>query len=61
MKVIKDYTVAECRQLAANYKARAREAGYSQRRSALFSNIARSYSALASQLEMLAAVVNDDG
>jgi hypothetical protein len=47
-------TAAQCRQLADQHKVQARVAGISQKRAALLSNIAHSFSALASQLEMLA-------
>ena len=44
---------AECRELAKSFRAHAAEAGSSQKAS-LFRNIARSFSALATQLEGLA-------
>jgi hypothetical protein len=52
-------TPAQCRQLAGNYKDRAREVGISQRRATLLTNIARSFSGLANQLEMLADDVGE--
>jgi len=50
-------TSAQCRQLAGDYKNQAREVGISQRRATLLTNIARSFSGLANQLEMLAVDV----
>jgi hypothetical protein len=55
----KDYpvlvlTAVQCRELADDHKARARAVGISQKRATLLANIAKSYSGLASQLEMLA-------
>ena len=47
-------TAAQCRDLADDHKGRAREAGISQKRAVLLTNIARSFSGLASQLEILA-------
>lgn len=44
----------EAASLADQHKAQARMAGISQRRATLLSNIARSFSALATQLDMLA-------
>jgi hypothetical protein len=54
MRLTDDLTAAQCRQLADSYKARAREAGISQKRATLLTNMARSFMGLASQLEMLA-------
>lgn len=51
--VNKHVTAAQCRQLSDHHKAGAREAGISQKRASLLVNIARSFSGLASQLEML--------
>jgi hypothetical protein len=51
-------TAAECRELASEYKAQARQAGISQRRATLLANISHSFSALASQLEILAGDIN---
>jgi hypothetical protein len=51
---------AECRQLADSYKARAREPGVSQRRAALLTNIARNFTALAGQLEMLSTYMAEE-
>ena len=48
--------VEQCRQFADDYEAKAREAGISPKRSTVLRNIARGYSALASQLEILANV-----
>lgn len=47
-------TASQCLELAARYKVSAREPGISQRRATVLTNIARSYSALANQLEILA-------
>ena len=47
-------TAAECRELASEYKAQARQAGISQRRATLLVNISHSFSGLASQLDILA-------
>jgi len=47
-------TAAECRQLAKDYRALAREDGISQKRLTVLTNIANTYIALASQLEILA-------
>jgi hypothetical protein len=52
--MIKGPTAAQCREFADHYKARARDAGISQKRATLFASIARSFSGLANQLEMLA-------
>ena len=48
-------TAAECRQLANDYRALAREDGISQKRLTVLTNIANTYIALASQLEILAS------
>jgi|tagenome__1003787_1003787.scaffolds.fasta_scaffold20161514_1 hypothetical protein len=47
-------TPAQCRTLADRYKAEAKQAGISEKRAAVSMNIARTYSGLASQLEILA-------
>ena len=52
--MIKGLTAAQCREFADHHKARARDPGISQKRATLLANIARSFSGLASQLEMLA-------
>ena len=54
LHMIKGPTPAQCREFADHHKARARDPGISQKRATLFANIARSFSGLASQLEMLA-------
>jgi hypothetical protein len=48
-------TAAQCRQLADNHNAIAKQTGLSSKRKSLLTNIARSLSGLASQLEMLDA------
>jgi hypothetical protein len=48
-------TAAQCRQFADEHKARARKPGLSSKRTSLLTNIAHSFSGLASQLEMLDA------
>jgi hypothetical protein len=53
-------TAAQCRQLAVEHKACAKLPGISPKRASLHTNIARSYSGLASQLEMLAADGRND-
>jgi hypothetical protein len=53
-------TAAQCRQLAGEHKARAKVTGLSLKRVSLHTNIARSFSGLASQLEMLAEDVTRD-
>jgi hypothetical protein len=53
-------TAAECRELASEYRAQARQAGISQRRATLLTNISRSFNGLASQLEMLASDMKAD-
>jgi len=53
-------TAAQCRQLADEHKARAKVPGLSLKRVSLHTNIARSFSGLASQLEMLAEDVTRD-
>ncbi|WP_426610173.1 hypothetical protein [Bradyrhizobium sp. McL0616] len=47
-------TAAECRILASAFKLKATEAGVPARTATLMKNISRSFSGLASQLEMLA-------
>jgi hypothetical protein len=53
-------TAAQCRRLADEHKARAKVPGLSLKRVSLHTNIARSFSGLASQLEMLAEDVARD-
>jgi hypothetical protein len=48
-------TGAMCREHALHYKNEAMKADISQKRATLLTNISRSYTALAGQLEMLAA------
>jgi len=50
-------TAAQCRLLASDHNAGAKEPGISQKRASLLKNIARSFTGLASQLEMLAVDV----
>jgi hypothetical protein len=50
-------TAAQCRLLAGDHNARAKEAGISKKRVSLLKNIVRSFTGFASQLEMLAADV----
>ncbi|KWV49832.1 hypothetical protein AS156_14975 [Bradyrhizobium macuxiense] len=50
-------TAAEARKLASEYRAQARQAGISQKRASLLTNISRTFSGLASQLEILEADV----
>jgi hypothetical protein len=52
-------TAAQCRQLATDHNARAKQAGISQKRTTLLTSIARSLTGLANQLEMLAADVGE--
>ena len=47
-------TPAQCRTFAERNKARAKQPGISKKRATVLTNIARSYSGLASQLEILA-------
>jgi hypothetical protein len=47
-------TPAQCRTFAERHKAEAKQLGISQKRAAVLMNIARTYSGLASQLEILA-------
>jgi hypothetical protein len=51
-------TAAQCRTLAELNKARAKEPGISKKRAAVLMNIARTYTGLASQLDIL---VGDKG
>ena len=53
-------TAAQYREFAEDYKARSKEAGISQKRATLLANLARSFSGIASQLEMLAADVAEE-
>lgn len=48
---------AEYRSIASAYRAQAKQAGISQKRASLLTNISRTFSGLASQLEMLEADV----
>ena len=48
-------TAAQCRELAAYHNAQASEAGITQRRTALLTHVARSFTALANQLDALVA------
>ncbi|KWV55994.1 hypothetical protein AS156_05125 [Bradyrhizobium macuxiense] len=50
-------TAADCRKLASEYRAHATQAGISIKRASLLTNISRTFSGLASQLEMLEADV----
>jgi hypothetical protein len=52
--MIKGLTAVQRREFADQHKARARDPGISQKGATLLTNIARSFSGLASQLEMLA-------
>jgi hypothetical protein len=47
-------TAAQCRAISDRHKARAKQPGISKKRAAVLMNIARTYSGLASQLEILA-------
>jgi hypothetical protein len=47
-------TTAQCRTFAERNKARAKQPGISKKRATVLTNIARTYSGLASQLEILA-------
>jgi hypothetical protein len=47
-------TAAQCRKFAARNKARAKQPGISKKRATVLMNISRTYSGLASQLEILA-------
>jgi hypothetical protein len=49
----KGLSASQCREFADHPKARARELGISQKRARILANIARSFSGLASQLEIL--------
>jgi hypothetical protein len=51
----------QCRNHAAQYKMLAKEPNISARRSAVLSNISRSWTALANQLEGLAVIIKDEG
>ncbi|MBR0839226.1 hypothetical protein JQ607_03375 [Bradyrhizobium liaoningense] len=48
---------AEYRSIASAYRNQARQAGISEKRASLLANISRTFSGLASQLEMLEADV----
>ncbi|WP_128971717.1 hypothetical protein [Bradyrhizobium tropiciagri] len=50
-------TAADCRKLTSEYRAQAKQAGISEKRASLLTNISRTFSGLASQLEMLEADV----
>jgi len=47
-------TAAQCRTFAERNKARAKQLGISKKQATVLTNIARTYSGLASQLEILA-------
>jgi hypothetical protein len=47
-------TAAQCRAISDRHKAGAKQPGISKKRAAVLMNIARTYSGLASQLEILA-------
>jgi hypothetical protein len=53
-------TAAKARKLASEYRARSMETGISQKRTSLLTNISRTFSGLASQLEMLEADVAEE-
>ncbi|CCE11774.1 hypothetical protein BRAS3843_820006 [Bradyrhizobium sp. STM 3843] len=48
---------AQCRQLSSEYRVRAQQPGIPERRANLLRNISGSYSALATQFEMLALYI----
>jgi len=50
---------AQCRDLAKEYKNRAREPGIAEDSAVIMKNIARSLTGLATQLDMLAAKIRD--
>ena len=53
-------TPDQCREYAAEYKAQANEKRISARRCSVLTNIARSWIALAHQLESLTVIVKDE-
>jgi hypothetical protein len=53
-------TPVECRLIAQDHNASAKGAGLSLRRKSILTNIARSYSGLASQMEILDADLAED-
>jgi hypothetical protein len=53
--LLSQVTAAECRQLAKQYGDQARAAGLSEKKATILKNLSRSFSGLASQLEILAA------
>jgi hypothetical protein len=53
-------TAEQCRSYATRFKALAREPHLSSRRVSVLVNISRSWTALAHQLECLAAIVNEE-
>lgn len=54
-------TVEQCRAYAANYKTLAADPANSARRSAVLTNISRSWTALANQFDNLATIVELEG
>jgi len=50
----------QCRTLASEYRALAREPGLSKDRASIMNNIARTLMGLATQLDMLAAKTRDE-
>ena len=54
-------TATQCRELAEQLKARARETGISHKRATILMSMARSYAGLASQLDLLASDVGEFG
>ena len=49
-------TVDECRKLAASYRNQAKQPGISSKMAGVLENIARSFTGLASQFELLLAL-----
>ena len=54
-------TVEQCRAYAAEYKSLAKAEQISSRRSTVLTNISRSWTALAGQLDALQVIVKDEG
>ena len=52
-------TATECQKLVSEYKSLAQQADVSKERAVMLTNIARSLSGLATQLDMLAAHIRD--
>jgi len=52
---------SHCRKLAREYKELAREPGTSTDRAFIMNNVARTLTGLATQLDMLAAKIRDEG